>query len=81
MCAILQLVSAPLNPVAVQTFIIEKIALFFCQHAQNQCDIVKRTHFAVPTPDTVSDKNNFKSLLYNLLYGFFCSRDIQVFLS
>ena len=47
--------------IAGQTFIIEKMALFFfCKHAQNQCDIVKRTHFAMPTLDTVSDKNNYK---------------------
>ena len=39
---------------------------FFCQHARDQCVILKRTHFAVPALNTVSEKNNFNFLLYNL---------------
>ena len=41
---------------------------FFCPHAQDQCVILKRTHFAVPPLNTLSDKNDFNFLLYNLLH-------------
>ena len=40
----------------------------FCQHAQDQCVILKRTHFALPALNTVSEKNSFNFLLYNLLH-------------
>ena len=39
---------------------------FFCQHAQDQYVILMRTHFAVPALNTMSEKNNFNFLLYNL---------------
>ena len=57
------------NPrLGVQISIIEQMSLFFCQHAQDQCVILKRTHFAVPPLNTLSDKNNFNFLAYNLLH-------------
>ena len=49
-----------INPrLGVQISIIEQMSLFFCQHAQDQCVTLKRTHFAVPPLNTLSDKNNF----------------------
>ena len=41
---------------------------FFCQYAQDQFVILKRTHLAVPSLNTLSDKNNLNFLLYNLLH-------------
>ena len=58
------------NPrIGVKIFIIEQMALFLCQcqHAQDQCVILKQTQFTVPTLNTLSCKNNFNFLPYNLL--------------
>ena len=54
--------------IGVKIFIIEQMALFFCQHAEDHCLFLKQTLFAVPPLKTLSYKNNFNLLPYNLLH-------------
>ena len=52
----------------VNFFIFEQMALFFCQHAQDQCVLLKRTQFEVAPLNTLLYKNNFTFSPYNLVY-------------